>query len=276
MNRRHGSKPVVVRRSGPRFAAVGRALLRLAGVAAVTVGIGWGGVSGWRWLHRAERFALHDVRVTGTKRTTPEELVARGGLVIGTNIFSLDLSAAARSMEETPWVRHVRIARELPDVVHVEVQEHEPAALALADGLYVVDTAGVVFKRAETSERLDLPALTGFPREELEQGREQANLRLALTILDTYANHRMHDRVALAELHLDRSSGEQVWTAYLGDEPVEVKLGVIDAVGLASGLPDVLGRLARVWDEIERRGARVRSIDLGNRLRPEWVFARLE
>ncbi|MFM2153113.1 MAG: hypothetical protein RL199_1548 [Pseudomonadota bacterium] len=277
MNRRRTvGKPVVVRRAGLRLAAMARLGLSVAGVVLVTGGIGWGLVSGWRWLHHADRFALHDVRVTGTKRSTPEELVARGGLVIGTNLFELDLAAAARAMEETPWVRHVRIARELPNVVHVAVQEHDVLALALAGGLYAVSPDGVVFKRAEASERLDLPVLTGFTREELEQGREQASLRLALAILKTYADHRMHDRAALSELHLDRSSGEPAWTAYLGDEPVAVTLGVV-ASGAPDGvLGDVLGRLVRVWDEIERRGARARSIDLGNRQRPEWIAARLE
>jgi cell division protein FtsQ len=277
MNRRRDKgRPVVIRRGKQRLAAAGRVVLSLIGVGLVTGCMGWGLVSGWRWLHHSDRFALSDVRITGNERTSRDDLIARGGLAFGSNVVGLDLSASARAIEELPWVRHVRIARELPNIVHVAVQEHDAAALALAGGLYAVSPDGIVFKRAEASERLDKPVLTGFSRDELEQGGSQGSLRLALAILDLYSKHRMHDRAALSELHLDRSSGEPAWTVYLGDEPVEVKLGVVASADPSGVLPDVLGRLTRVWDEIERRGARARSIDLGNRQRPEWIAARLE
>jgi hypothetical protein len=276
MNRRRPSEDRIVRRTGTRLAGVARTVLSLAGVAAVTGTVGWGAVRGWYWLRHSDVFAIHDVRVTGTHRTSPEELNPVGGLAVGTNIFSVDLAAATRAMEEVPWVRHVRIARDLPDVVRVDVQEYEPAAAVQADGLLAVSRDGVVIRGASSVERLGLQVLTGFDREALESGGEQQALLLALAILDGYREHKMNDRAPLDGLHVDWSSGEPTWTAFLGDEAVTVTLGVIAQSDLKKTLPDALERLRRVWDDIERRGARPRRIDVGNRQRPEWVAARLE
>jgi hypothetical protein len=276
MNRRRTSNQVIVRRTGRRLAVLGRVVLSIVGVGLVTGGAGYGLVRGWRWLHHAEKFALHDVRVTGTVRTTPEELVARGGLVIGSNIFGLDIPAAVRAMEAAPWVRQVRIAREWPDVVHVDVQEHEAAALAAAGALYAVGPDGRVFKRAEAAEKLDLPVLTGFEAAELEEGRQQALVRHALAIVAVYVKHPVHGRAPLAELHVDRSSGESVWTAQVGDDPCEVRLGVVNDGDPGQFLPDALDRFLLAWDESARRGLRLRFIDLGNRQRPDWMAARLD
>ena len=275
MNRRRSPEQVVVRRKRARLAVAGRVLLALVGMTLVTGAGGWGIVRGWKWLHSADRFALRDAPVTGTKRASPEDLLLRGGLIPGVNVIGLDLAAATSAMEAAPWVKHVRLTRELPDV-RVGVQEHEPAAMVWADGLLVVSPDGTIIKDAEAADSLDLPVLTGFDREQLELGHEASTLRLALSIIEAYGNDPMHLRARLEALHLDRTGGEPDWTVFLGEQAVKVTLGVVNEDDLGGTLPAALVRVTRVWDDIRRRGAHPRNIDVGNRLRPEWVPARFD
>jgi cell division protein FtsQ len=276
MNRRRRiDQRDVVRKGGSTIRAVAVALLQALGVVAVTGAVGWGALTGYRWLRGSERFAVRNLAFTGTVHASQEELVRRAGLVAGTNIFQVDLSAAAHAMEADPWVAHVRIARELPDTLRVAVDEHRAALVAEVGELYLVNGDGMPFKRLESADGLDLPVLTGLTREQMAPGQAIPLVQTALEIVAAYEKSGMQERAPLAELHVDAREGESLWTAYCGDEPVQVRLGELGAEG-AGEPPDVLRRLVRVWDELERRGARAGSIDIGNRQRPEWVAARLD
>jgi cell division protein FtsQ len=255
------------------------ALLKAAGVVAITGAIGWGAFAGYRWLRTSERFALRTLTFTGTVRASQEELTRRAGLVAGTNIFAVDRAAVAEGMEQDPWVRKVRVARELPDTLHVAVDEHRAALLVECGDLCVVDEDGVPFKHLDSADGLDLPLLTGLPRELLEQGPlgpATAVVTDAIAIAAAYRRAGMEDRAPLSELHVELDAGETRWSLFCGDEPVEVALGALDRERLDETALGALEGVARVWDELERRGARASRIDGGNRQRPEWVAVRLK
>lgn len=274
MNRRRIDRGTATAK-GSRLKSAAIALLKTAGVASVTLSIGYGAWFLSGWLRTSDRFAVRHLVFAGTKHSVQEELVRRAGLVAGTNIFSIDLSAAAHAMEQESWVHKVRIVRDLPDTLKIDVEEHRTALVAECGGLCLVDEEGVTFKRAVAADGLDFPLVTGVPREALEKGDPDGLLKQALGIAGAYRAAAMEDRAPLAELHLDLEASLPRWTIHCGDEAVEVQLGELDP-GDAGELSGVLARLRRVWDELDRRGARARSIDVGNRQRPEWVAARLE
>lgn len=278
MNRRRPSGQVIIGKRRARLAVVGRVLLMVVGMSAVVGGGGFGMWRGWRWLHDSRNFALRDAPVSGTRLSSPEDLIRRGGLAPGVNVIALDVSAVTSEIEKAPWVRTARVTRTLPDVVRVEVEEHEPKALVDGDSLRVVSKEGRVVKEAEAADRLDLPVLTGLDETALAEGGEASTLSLAFALVDGFQGDAspLKGRGRLEGLHVDRGSGEPVWTAFVGDAAVTVKLGVLQASETESTFPRCLALAARAWDEVERRGARPRSIDVGNRLRPEWVAVRLE
>lgn len=270
--------------SGPRtrgasVKAAVIALLKAVGVVVVTGAIGWGAYAGYRWMRTSDRFALRTLTFNGSVRASQEDLTRRAGLVAGTNIFAVDRAAAAEAMEQAPWVRKVRIARELPDTLHVAVDEHHAALLVECGDLCVVDEDGVPFKHLDAADGLDLPVLTGLSREMLEQGPlgpATAVITDAIAIAAAYHKAGMDDRAPLAELHVDLDAGETRWSLFCGDEPVEVALGAIEREKLDETASIALEGVSRVWDDLERRGARASRIDSGNRQRPEWVAVRLK
>jgi len=280
MNRRRRIDSRAASRSrSESFKAAAVALLKALGVVAVTGAVGWGAFAGHRWMRTSDRFALRTLAFDGTARASQEELTRRAGIVAGTNIFDVDRAAAAEAMEQDPWVRKVRIARALPDTLRVAVDEHHAALLVECGDLCVVDEDGVPFKHLEAADGLDLPVLTGVPRELLEQGPlgpATAVVTDAIAIAAAYHRAGMDDRAPLAELHVELDAGETRWSLFCGDEPVEVDLGAIEREKLDETAFVALEGVSRVWDDLERRGARASRIDSGNRQRPEWVAVRLK
>lgn len=263
----------------------GRGRRVLAGLARVIVALGLaaaivaGAVAGWHKVRTGGQLRVKNVAFIGNERASNAELLALAGPLEGRNILAVDLAAAARGMERHPWVTHARVVRDLPDTLRVTVEERTAAALVSAGGLYVVDPNGIPFKPALATDQLDLPVISGVSRETLTNpdGSSNASVVTAIRLIQAYEKRNLSAREPLSEVRVVEEAGEPAYTLYCGDDALEVKLGVIRDSERETAA--VLDRLERVWgkiDELERRGTHARSIDLGNRLRPDWVPARLE
>ena len=235
----------------------------------IVVGIGGLGALGYgalcldAWAAHSPRFALRTVQVRGLQRATEHELLRLASIGPGMNVWSLDPAAVGQAMSSHPWVRSVEVTRSLPDTLVLRVEEREPVALAALGDLYVVDAQGVPFKRVSASDRLDLPLLTGIPREMATQdpAGTAARFREALAVADAY--RAQYPRPRLSEVFLDEA-GFQLLTA----DGVRVVLA-------RTGTDDQLRRLQRVRDELQHRGASAAAIHLENRVRPGWVAVQL-
>ncbi len=116
---------------------------------------------------------------------TPAELRHLADVRQGTPIWSVNLDQVVAGVMRHPWVASVEASRRWPDTVVIRVGEHRPAMLLKQGGLYYVDEAGEVFKRARGSD-LDHPVLTGV---DAELSREDPRLarRVVLEALDILA-----------------------------------------------------------------------------------------
>lgn len=237
-----------------------------------------GAVKGWDWLHHSERFVVKSIVFSGLERANEEELLRRSGLVQGENIFKANTAGAAAAMEQADWVAHVRVARAWPDTIQVVVEERRPTAVVNAGPLFVVDGDGMRIKGLAAADQLDLPVISGVAADDFGGDDHPAlkSVTAALDVVREYQSHRMGKVAPLSELHVATEGGETVFTAYCGDDPaVEARLGAFDSTS-AKDVGPVLDRLDRILAELQHEGRRARSLDLGNRQRPDWVPARLE
>jgi cell division protein FtsQ len=251
-----------------RWKAIGGAVLRTVVAMAMSAALCLGCWQGFRAAERASFFALREVRFSGLSHATREELLHRSGLVLGENLFHLDLAAAARALEAHPWVSSARLLRRFPGAVEVEIVEHRPAAHLQLGGVYLGDDLGRVFKRAAPEDRLDLPLVTGMKREDWGKDRPAAQLRVytALQLLDAWKAERL-PASAIEEVRLDEDGGLTAF-AREGGELQEIRFGARD-------LALKLRRLAQVRAALQRRGERAARIDLDNQGRPDWVAAQV-
>jgi cell division protein FtsQ len=227
-------------------------------------GAGW---ATWRFGVQGDLLRIQELRYTGLSQVRPEELAELSPIHPGDHLLLSDLDALALALRRNPWVASVEIARRLsPPALEVAVTERRAAALVDLGGLYLVDRHGQVFKRAAPGDGLDLPVVTGLPREDYVARREETERRIeaALELLDRWREAGLDRRVAVSEVHLDPDLGVRV-TA--GDDGMEIRLGQGD-------LPAKLERLGRVLSALEADGRRAEVLHLDNRRHPDWVAVR--
>lgn len=243
-----------------------RALPTLA-AAGVVLGIGAAGVLGYRWVTTSEQFAARYIVVYGNDRVTAKQVETMLAIRTGTNVFSVDLSALERRLEANPWIAHASVRRELPSTLRVDLTEHVPAAVVALGGLYLADSKGNIFKRAEVNkgDTAGLPLITGIGRDlyKLRPKDARADIRQALAIAAMYRAGAK--RPPLGEIHLD---GRRKFVVYTYDHGVAIRVGDGDDKIIASRLRF----FDAAWRSLDtEQRARARTIYVDNTTRPDRV-----
>lgn len=249
----------------PRWLAPLRTAAGFALVATVSLAVAWGSR---RYIMTSPRFSLEQVVMSGQKTRTKDALLARAGIKMGQNVFSIDLDAARSKMLGDPYVKEAVLARKLPDTIAIDIEERVPAAVvSLGNETFLVTRDGETFKHLEVGDPSDLPVITGLRPELAESDRDAFadTVRRALDVAVDYQQSPLAAKMPLQEIHLEvgdgvsLSVGSPVTTLVLGGPPFRKKLD----------------RAARVVSELERRGEKPDSVLLDNDARPERVVARV-
>jgi cell division protein FtsQ len=253
--------------SSARSASLAFAALRFFAALLLAALLGAGGYGMRYFLLHSPHFALRNVQISPTHHVTAEALRRRAAIPAGTNLFRLDLATVRQNLASVPWLRSVKLHRELPATLRVEVSEYEPVALICLDSLYLVSATGEVFKRAAASEYDHLPVLTGFGRAAylMEPELTHGQIRAALLALSRYQSHP--GRPAIGEVHFDRFIGVTLYT----DSGIAIRLGQ----GSDSDLDARLRRFDAVWSALSRAGQKPVMLFLDNRAHPDHVTVRL-
>ena len=244
-------------------------LLKL--LSGVLIVIGASGAVAWgahRYALTTPRFAVKNVELSGNRRKSDTEIVKLAALKPGTNIFAVDTEKAERTLLEDPWIREVKVTRELPSTLRVELTEREAGAVAaIDDKLYLVTRAGEPFKELAEGDPFDLPVVTGISAENLarDRAREIERIALGLEIL------RHYERVGMSKIHPPQevhlmpggeavlTVGKSAVTLHLGNGPWRKKL--------------LMGE--RVVSRLAAKGRVPGIVFLDNRAHPERVVVRM-
>jgi cell division protein FtsQ len=237
-----------------------------AGAAAVALVLGIGGWFGWHYLTASPRFAVREIRFGALHHVEADELRERLPVAVGQNIFRADLRAAARELQQHPWVASASLRRELPGTIVVDVEERVAAAVVELDTLYLADPSGTVFKRATLEEADGLLVVSGLTRDQYveDPAATQALVREAIGVADAWTAHEQ--RPAVSEAAVDVLHGV---TLFLRQGGIEIRLGRGE---LARKLAqyDLLAR------DLERHHERPRAIILDSTTRPNRAAVRLQ
>lgn len=136
-------------RRKPDLLAAARVLLALALVAQCL-----------RVAFTSPRLRLTEVRVTGTDRLDAAQVVERAQIPLRRNIFRVNLVEVARRLEADPVFGEALVTRDLPNRLHIELRERQPA-LRVTGGqdAFDADAAGVLFQPSPAPADPSLPAL---------------------------------------------------------------------------------------------------------------------
>lgn len=235
------------RSRGPFLREAMSALLLLSVVTVMSVaaiGIFYG-------IVQAPYFHLRETVIRGCKEITEQEVLALAALRPSVSILAVNREKLARRVKRNPWVREVSVGLELPDRMVIRVQERTVRALVKGkDGLYLMDTAGNLFKRLEKHDDVDFPVVTGYEN----QAAVDAGFQKAVAFLNRIAETKAHPNLQdIASVHLDPVTGLSVVTT----SGLCLKLGF-------DQYDEKLARLATVMADLERRTGRPRyaGVDL--------------
>ncbi len=197
--------------------------LSVAGVGVLALAAVLGSYRAAAWIQDTELLAIRHIQVTGERRITESEILARAGYAPGKRVFGVDLDETRRAVEAIPWVRHATIRRVWPDELAITVVERDAETLAPAriDGeLHHADYDGVILPMDEWTIQ-DSPILDG-----LSAGRNQAEIARNAFKIGIYRD--VLDLIGpgdLSEVHV--SDGGEVSIVPI-DEPLVVMLGATD------------------------------------------------
>lgn len=215
------------RKAGPDRHAIALAAWRVARVVVpvVVVLVGWPAVRAR--VHAHPYFALDEIVVQRRGHVTAEMIQRSSGLQPGMSIWDVDPDAVAARLRELPWVRTVRVRRELPDRVVIRVREYRPLAIvrvAEADHpLYYVAADGRIFAPVDGRDGRDLPYVSGLARGDLEgpHGRGAEAMREALAALAAAAPYAPM-LGTVSEVHVDLRDGVTIMPTR---PPLPIRLG---------------------------------------------------
>jgi len=164
---------------------------------------------GGSYVARSPYFVLHDIRFEGCKNTTPQELMRLANIRQGYNILALNLQEISRRIISNPWVKDVRIERNLPhQQLIIRITERVPVVLASQKDLFLVDREGDLFKKVERQDNIDMPVITGLSPSEPNTQR----IKKILGFLKTAEHMGIFPLRIISEVHVEGDYGVILYT----------------------------------------------------------------
>jgi len=234
-------------------------------VVAASVAVAWGA---HRYALSTPRFAVKKLDIRGSRRLGQQQIEKLAGIRVGQNIFALDTAAAEKKLLSDPWVKEVKITRQLPGTLRVELSEHEARAMASIDGsLYLLTRTGEPFKQLGDGDPFDLPVITGISAQSLARDRKGAIARIevGLDVLENYSRIPLSKTYPAEEVHL-MAGGGAVLT--VGKDGVTLELG-------HGPWRKKLLMAARVIGRLRAKGQQPGIVFLDNEAHPERVVVRM-
>lgn len=118
-------------------------------------------------------FKADQIFVTGVSRYSQQQVIQASGIHQGQNLFLLNKQQAASNItEQLPYVESVRIRRQLPNVLHIEITECScPLAIRQGGKLWLVNGNGKIIDCLEEEQGSSYPQVTGLRLRAPQLGR---------------------------------------------------------------------------------------------------------
>lgn len=154
-------------------------------------------------------FNIRRVNITGNSRVSVQEIEQASGIKTGANIFRVKLSSVQKRIQHISYVHSVRVKREFPNQISIEIEESQPVAAASYMGQYVlIDMYGKALEQ-ETQEQMaeitDVVILTGLEIKNYTLGEKiivenERNLKIVLESLSELVHNSLIEQTTEIDL----------------------------------------------------------------------------
>ncbi len=198
----------------------------VGGLAVVAIGIPALIFLGYDHLMESDYFALTYVDVEGLDHLEEEELLAATEGLAGEHILDVRSDRLEQAISGLGFVQTAEVDRRFPNRLHIHIEEHEPVAIVVDDGFWLVNTGGEPFYELDTMTRNDqlweLPLISGLTRATLEQDEGLRRFGSALRVWQWYEELQLDEKQPVSEVHVDEMLGISL---IVGETGTEVRLG---------------------------------------------------
>jgi len=154
--------------------------LRVFAFVALVTLLGVGIQNAYSSLAESDFFRMSYIKVEGNHLLPEQDVIDWSQLEVGENLFTCDLEAVTKRIEEQSIVKRVLLRREPPETVVISLEERQPVALvATPIGLMGLDVDGQLFSLPQAP--VDLPILTHLKMTKDSTGVYHSKKLLVLT-----------------------------------------------------------------------------------------------
>jgi cell division septal protein FtsQ len=187
---------------------------------------------GYRTASSASLFQVRRIDVSGTSRTSPEEIAGFVRRAAGkSGVWRADLPAISAELERLPGIKTAVVSRVLPDGLRVRIKERVPAGVVrTVSGKFVwTDEDAVVLREMTPADQIPTFFIRGWNEEETEPARLENVERMQkyLELMREWSAAGLADRISEVNLMDIRDIRAQLTGA---DSQIEVRLGGQDSV----------------------------------------------
>ena len=186
---------------------------RAAALMLAMTGLCWAAYSVILYLKTAPRFEVEKLSVSGLRRVDENQVLAKAGFEVGTNVFDANLEEIRQRVEQIQWVRHALVERVLPGQIIIKVIEREPIGIARIRGeVYQFDIDAMILDPDPVSGS-SFPILNGL---ESDRTHNLEKVQIYRKVLEELG------QTALSEVQINEAG--EVSVVETGD-PLMVSLG---------------------------------------------------
>ncbi len=210
----------------------------LVAVAAL-VSVIWGVYALAIIIRQTEYFAVRTIEMTGHTTLTQQEMLYYLAIPSDATLFELDLARMGLRLERHPLIERVAVRRQLPDTLHVTVQERVPRLTVVSGGQrVVVDREGVVLRPVAEQDGA-LPQLMLNEQKALAPGMRLrlTSVQRSLDVIQAYASSPIAGILRLVSCTVDQA-GTSHWR--VKPDAFVLRVGEGDVTSQFKRLPPVL------------------------------------
>ena len=186
----------------------------------------------------ASYFNVKQFVVTGNRYISSEMIREKVEFSAGQNIFAVDMDRLEQAVKNIPNIEHVIVRKMFPDIIGIRVVERYPIAILEGEYPVLIDARGTVLKYDLSSERVDMPVLTGI-RTGSEEKIPAERMAKALAVLNIIREQGFP--VKISEINLSDLNNVVM---YPDDMPISILLG-------ADRWEERLSKFSFAWNQIK-------------------------
>ena len=216
--------------------SLGIALLKIAIVCALAIGIPYGAYALYCSYAESGAFVPKNITVQGNLRQSDDAILdALGFALDDANLAEMDVRAVESAIETLPWVQKANVKVKLPDTVRIQITEYEPLGIVNDGSLSLIDTNGEFIKYWRDDDELTAPIVT--LDNPLAERTHEAIRAFEIAALA----HKLGYDKKIHEIQYDKGVGYTLYT-----ETTEIRLGY-------DRFKERLSRLLQVESVLESR-----------------------